>query len=400
MTLTGKPVDTLAATAMAPQITISSGYLRAAFSLMAVGGLTAVVGLFLAPERTWSNLLLNNFYLLSIGLAGGLLLSFHFLSGAGWSAGLRRVPEAMMAGLPVMALLVVTLFFGWHSLYEWSRPAGAAALPPDKAFYLSTPFVLLRMLVVLGLWVLLAARIRRVSLAQDEDASLDRHKSLVRYAAIFAVVFALSFSLASVDWLMSLDPHWFSTIFAVYIFAGVLQLGLAVTTLIVLLLHDQGPLRGIVTESHLHDLGKMIFAFSTFWAYIWVSQYLLIWYGNLPEEVTHYLRRTGPQWIFLFLMNLVVNWVLPFVALSTRAAKRSPRVLAAVCVVLLLGRWLDLYLVVMPETVSTPTFGIWEVLIPLGYVGLFCFLIARALAQAPLLPIGDPFLEESLHHHQ
>ena len=248
--------NTATATAMTAPLTVSSGYRRAAFVMMTVGGLGVAAGLWLAPQRTWSNLLLNNFYLLSIGLAGGVLLCFHFLSGAGWSASLRRVPEAMMAGLPVMAALVITLFFGRHSLYAWSRPeAVSPPLPPDKAFYLSTPFVLVRMLVVLGLWVWLASRIRRTSLAQDDDASLDRHRSLVRHAAAFAVVFALSFSLAGVDWLMSLDPHWFSTIFAVYTFAGVVEIGLAVTTLIVLLLRDRGPLRGIVTESHLRDLG-------------------------------------------------------------------------------------------------------------------------------------------------
>jgi len=392
--------NTATATAMTAPLTVSSGYRRAAFVMMTVGGLGVAAGLWLAPQRTWSNLLLNNFYLLSIGLAGGVLLCFHFLSGAGWSASLRRVPEAMMAGLPVMAALVITLFFGRHSLYAWSRPdAVSPPLPPDKAFYLSTPFVLVRMLVVLGLWVWLASRIRRTSLAQDDDASLDRHRSLVRHAAAFAVVFALSFSLASVDWLMSLDPHWFSTIFAVYTFAGVVEIGLAVTTLIVLLLRDRGPLRGIVTESHLRDLGTLLFAFSTFWAYIWLSQYLLIWYGNLPEEITYYARRTGPQWVFLFLLNLVVNWGVPFVALLSRASKRNPRVLGGVCLVLLLGHWLDLYLAIMPETVSTPTFGIWEAVIPLGYLGLFLFLIARALAAAPILPLGDPFLEESLHPH-
>jgi hypothetical protein len=246
--------------------------------------------------------------------------------------------------------------------------------------------------------VLLAGALRRASLRQDQDPSPAHHRRLVRGSALFVVVFALSFSVAGVDWLMSLDPHWYSTIYAVYLFAGVLVTGLAALTLIAILLRRLGPLAGVVGEEHLHDLGKLLFAFSTFWAYIWVSQYLLIWYGNLPEEVTHYARRTNGAWQRLFVVNLIVNWAVPFVVLLPREAKRHAGVLAGVCVLLLLGRWLDLYLLVMPETAPAPAVGPLEVLIPLGYAGLFAVLTARALARAPLLPRHDPLLEESLAH--
>jgi hypothetical protein len=370
-------------------------------ALMSAGVLAVAAGLWQAPERTWANLLLGNLYLLSIGLFGAIFLCFQFLSGAGWCAALRRVPEAMMAALPLVAAVIVAVFLGRHALHPASAAAAigeAEALSPGKAFYLAPLFVLLRMVVVLGLWVFLASRMRRESLRQDADPSLSHHQALVRHAAVFAVAFAASFPLASVDWLMSLDPRWSSTIFAVYVFAGLVQLGLAVVTLIVLVLR-RGPLRDVVGESHLHDLGKLLFAFSTFWAYIWLSQYLLVWYGNLPEEVTHYLSRTNPAWIRLFLLNLVVNWVVPFLVLLPRATKRSPVVLAGVCLLILAGRWLDLYLLIMPETLRVPAFGVWEVLIPLGYAGVFLRLTTRALAQAPLVPLGDPFLEESLHHH-
>jgi len=187
-------------------------------------------------------------------------------------------------------------------------------------------------------------------------------------------------------------------VFAVYVFAGLLVLGLALVTLIVVVLRERGPLAGVVSEEHLHDLGKLLFAFTTFWAYIWLSQYLLVWYANLPDEVTHYLHRTGPPWLGLFLVNLLVNWAVPFLVLLPRAAKRSPRVLKWICLLLLGGRWLDLYLLVMPERAARPSLGPLEVLVPLGCAGLFMFLTARALAEAPLLPVGDPYLEESLHH--
>jgi hypothetical protein len=266
--------------------------------------------------------------------------------------------------------------------------------------YLNTPFFLARQVLYFAVWIVMGTLLTRWSAEQDRTGDPALLGKLSKLSGGGLVVYGYSMTFAMIDWTMSVNPHWFSTIWGLLYLGGQGLSAMAFAIVVLIILSEAPPLNRVITEHHLHDLGKLLFAFSTFWAYIWVSQYLLIWYGNLPEEVTHYLRRTGPQWIFLFLMNLVVNWVLPFVALSTRAAKRSPRVLAAVCVALLLGRWLDLYLVVMPETVSTPTFGIWEALIPLGYVGLFCFLIARALAQAPLLPIGDPFLEESLHHHQ
>jgi hypothetical protein len=385
-----------------PRLVVLSPSLQRTAALLAGAGVAAVaVGLAHAPDRTWSNLLLNNLYLLSIALAGALLISFHHLSGAGWSAALRRVPEAMMSALPLGALLVLSVFLGRQALYPWARPEapGGEPLPPDTAAYLSPRFVLLRMVVILSAWVLLAWRMRRASLRQDHDNDLAHHRRLVRISAVFAVVFAFSFALASVDWLMSLQPHWYSTMFAVYVFAGMLLLGLTVLTLMVVLLRESGPFAGIVTESHLHDLGKLLFAFSTFWAYIWVCQYLLIWYGNLPEEVTHYLRRTDGPWLVPFLLNVVVNWVVPFLVLLPRATKRNPRVLKGVCALLLFGRWLDLYLLIMPETMKGPVLGPLEALIPIGYAGLFVLLAARALSAAPLVPLGDPYLEESLHHH-
>jgi hypothetical protein len=395
-------MNTAQAMAVAVPLVLPGRYRRLALALMAAGMVAVAAGLWQAPERTWANLLLGNVYLLSVGLFGALFLCFQFLSGAGWSAALRRVPEAMMSGLPVMAAVVLALSLGRHALYPEGAAdaiARGAPLSPGKALYLSPPLVLLRTAVVLGVWALLAWRMRRESLRQDADHSLRHHHALVRHSAVFAVVFAVSWSIASVDWLMSLAPHWSSTIFAVYVFAGLVQSGLAVTTLMVLALRRGGPLQDVVGESHLHDLGKLLLTFSTFWAYIWLSQYLLIWYGNLPEEVTHYASRTGAAWIHLFVLNLVVNWAVPFLVLLPRASKRKPAVLAGVCLLILAGRWLDLYLLIMPETFSVPAFGVWELLIPLGYAGMFLWLAARALAQAPLLPLGDPFLEESLHHH-
>jgi hypothetical protein len=237
------------------------------------------------------------------------------------------------------------------------------------------------------LWTLFAWLIRRASLEQDRDGAPADHQRLVRYSAAFMVVFAVSFSLASFDWLMSVVPHWSSTIFAVYWFAGVLSGGTAAITLVVILLAERGYLAGIADEDQRHDLGKLLFAFSTFWAYIWLSQYLLIWYGNLPEETPYYISRTSERWIAVFLLNLALNWIVPFVVLMRRDAKRSATVLKYVAMVVLAGRWVDLYVLVMPEMMAAPTLRLLDAAILCGCVGAFFLTAARALERAPLVPL-------------
>jgi hypothetical protein len=387
-------------------MTVGSGTLlpapwrAAALALAGLGGVAIATGLTASPARTWPNLLLADVYLLTIALSGALFVSMQYLSGAGWSVVLRRIAEAMMAGLPVAAALMLSLFFGRQTLYPWARDGGLAgiSISPAKAAYLSTPLVFARMAVMLAIWMLLARRLRTTSLRQDRDPEPAHHRGMIRYSAAFAVAFAATFALGSVDWLMSLDPRWSSTVFAVYVFAGLLVSGLAALTLAAVALRALGPLAHVVTPAHLHDLGKLLLAFCTFWAYIWVSQYLLIWYGNLPDEVTYYVRRTGAPWMRLFLLNVIVNWLVPFLVLLPRAAKRSGRVLAGVSAVLLVGHWLDLYLLIMPETWNHPMAGPLELIIPLGYAGLFVYLMSRALARAPLVPLHDPYLDESVNH--
>jgi hypothetical protein len=350
-----------------------------------VGVLAVGVGLAADPDRTWPNLLMNGFFAVALAIAGVVSIALQFLSGASWNAKIRRIPEALMAPLPAAGAVMLVLFFGRERLYPWSRP-GVEAAGAAKAIYFGAPLFFGRMALFIAVWTLFAWLIRRSSLQQDRDAAPIHHQRLVRYSAAFMVVFAVSFSLASFDWLMSLVPHWSSAIFAVYWFAGVLSGGTAAITLAVVLLAERGYLAGIADADQRHDLGKLLFAFSTFWAYIWLSQYLLIWYGNLPEETPYYISRTSERWIAVFLLNLALNWVVPFVVLLRRDAKRSAAVLKWISIVMLAGRWLDLYVAVMPEMIAAPNLRPLDIAILIGCVGAFFLTAARALERAPLVP--------------
>lgn len=372
------------------------GLIVAAAVLLLIAGALAAG----APARLWANLLLNGFLGISLALAGLLFIAIQRVSGAGWWVVLRRVPEAMAGMLPAAALLLAVVAFGRRSLYGWMRPE--AALDPiltAKRGYLNEPFFLARAAVILGLWVLFAHLLGRASRAQDAGDSVGEHRRMRLYSAVFLPVFALTVSIACFDWLMSLDPHWYSTIFAVYGFAGLLLGGLAAIVLAVLVLAANSDLGGLVHDSHLHDLGKLLFGFSTFWAYIWVSQYLLIWYANIPEEAVYFVERTRGAWTLPFALVLVLNWLLPFCLLLSRSAKRNPKILAGAAVAVLAGRWLDLYVHIGPPVLGEPHFGLVEVLFAAAYALVFIALFLRGFAGAPILAIRDPYLAESVAHH-
>jgi len=361
---------------------------RVAWLMVTAGAIAAVTGVATDPWHTWPHLLVNGYYLVALALGGPVFLSLHYLSRASWSANIRRVPEAMTSALPLAGLLMMSVFFGRGQLYLAGH-AGRQAASSSTALYLAAPFLFGRMALFLVIWAACARAMRRTSLRQDDDPAPIHHQRLVRGAAMFIVVFALTFSLASFDWLMSLARDWSSTIFAVYWFAGLLSGGLAAITLGVVLLLERGDFAGVVAENQLHDLGKLLFAFSTFWAYVWFSQYLLIWYGNLPEETAYYIKRTNQAWIVPFVANLLLNWAVPFLVLMPRAAKRSGVVLKWMAIAILAGRWLDVYLAVMPEMMPAPSVRWPALLVAAGYAAAFFLLATRSLAGAPLVPVHD-----------
>jgi hypothetical protein len=376
---------------------------RIAWLLVALAVVATAYGLVADPGRVWPNLLLDTFYVVSLGIAAMFFIATQRVTGARWSASLRRIPEAFTMVLPLVAVLMLVLYFGRTTLFPWSRPGAFAHEPAiaGKAQYLQTPWVFGRMVAVLLLWSGFVLFYRRLSLQQDRrpEMSLVLHQRLTRYAIGFVILFAITFTTGVFDWILSLDPQWFSTMFAVYLFAGAFVQGIAAVTLAAVTLRDRGPMSDDVSEHQLHDLGKMLFAFSTFWAYIWTCQYLLIWYGNIPEEVTHYVSRTNGPWLYLFAANVVVNWVVPFLTLISKSAKCKGAVLRRICILLLCGHWLDLYLLIMPSQCSVPRFGLIEVSMAAGFAALVYLVFLRVMRQAPLVPVNDPVLAfERLHH--
>ncbi len=367
-----------------------------AFAML--GAVALIAGAIVRPQRTWADLLLVSYLLIGLGLAGLVFVVFTYVTGSGWAVAVRRVPEAMTAVLPFGAMGLAIVFIFHPSLYPWV--AEHDQLTGFRHLWLDYRFFLIRAAIYLGTWLLFKWLIVRNSRLQDDDG--DPHRTLrnARLSAGFLVPFAITFCLASFDWIMSLAPDWYSTMFGFYNFAGMFSGGLAVLILLVIWMERLGPLRGVLNEEHLHDLGKMLFAFSTFWMYIWFSQYMLIWYAHIPEETVYFARRLHGNWQPLLILNFMLNWVVPFLALLNRSAKRSRSLLAKIAMVVVVGRCLDLYMMIMPNVAgASPVFGAWEIGAILAATALFLAVFFRSIRKVSPVPVRDPYLVESLHYH-
>ncbi len=382
-----------------PQVELSSEHTRLLRILAGLGGVTIVAGLWIAPARAWANLLLVSYYALGLALAAMVFIALQYVSGAGWSAALRRVPEAMAAVLPYGAVGIGLILLFRSSMYPWVQHLHDAT--GFRKAWLNLPFFVGRSAVYVAAWLLFTWLIVRTSRRQDHDGDLAHTRRNATFSAAFLVVFAITFWLASFDWIMSLEPRWYSTIFGIYNFAGLFSSGLAAIIVLVIVLQRLGPLDGVLSSAHLHDLGKLLFAFTTFWMYIWFSQYMLIWYANIPEEAVYYVQRIQGAWMPLFILNMVLNWAIPFLALLPAGTKKNPAILLKVAVIVLLGRWLDLYLMILPPiTGARLEISAWEIGPAMALVGIFGLVFFRAMRRANVLPVNDPYLAESLAVHE
>lgn len=374
-------------------------------SIVGIGlGIAAIAYGFLSghTERTFLNLLLMSYYFTCVCAAGVFFCAVQFVAQAGWSAALLRVPQAFAKVLPIASIILITvvaLGLFSHNLYHWNTPEGSEEFSPSKALYLTPVFFLARMVIFLGAYSIFAGLLTKTSVNEDLHGGLSSYKKSIKYSAIFLVIFGFTTPVWAFDTIMSLEADWFSTMFGWYNFAAMWVSGLSAITVTVILLRKAGYLSWL-NDSHFHDLGKFVFAFSIFWTYIWFAQFLLIYYANMPEETVYFYKRLEGFYMPLFWLNLIINFMSPLLILMSRDAKRKTNTLLAVCILLLCGHYLDFYMMVMPGTLGANAgFGIVEIGTILGFVGLFTFTMLTSLSKVPMAPKNHPFLEESLNHH-
>lgn len=375
-------------------------------TIMISGLVVTTLSFFHTPVRFWVNLLINNFYFISMALSGLFFLALQNIANSSWMRSYQRLPEAMMSFLPLSLLLMLLGYFGLHTIYEWTHMAMVLKDPVliKKVAYLNTPFFLVRLFIYFGIWIFLSKMISHLIGSWNASKYPEQVSRITKYSAISLIVFSLTFAFASYDWIMSIEPHWFSTIYSVYTFSGLFVGGIAFITLALIVLRLQGYLLDYVTNDHLHDLGKWMFGMSTFWAYIWFCQYMLIWYSNIPEETQYYILRSQGNWTWLFWSNFVICFGVPFVFLLPRESKRNPLILASVAVVILVGRWVDLYTLVAPKIYEHNAveviIGPYEIISAISYSALFVFVFLYYLSKKSLVVEADPYLEEGRHLHQ
>ena len=363
----------------------------------------------------WFSYLVGFTFLLTIGMGTLFFTMLQHAVGAYWSVVVRRIAELPMANFPLLAVmflpLLVPLLDGSGSLWPWAGhhdggDPGHTALLEHKRPFLNIPFFLLRVGIYFGVWVFLSRKFLRMSLDQDATDSPGPTVTARRWSAPSIIVFAFALSFGAFDLLMSLNPSWFSTIFGVYIFAGSFIANCAWLILCARWLQNRDLLTSQVTVEHYHDMGKFLFAFVFFWGYIGFSQFMLIWYANLPEETMWFKDRITPAWEGWSWFMVFGHFAIPFAAILSRHVKRSRIGLLVLASYALLMHWVDMYWVIMPNMNApslggpadggTNPFGLMEIVVTAGLVGLFVSALARRASKHPLLPVKDPLLGDSL----
>ena len=386
-----------------PQALVPAGHPWARLPL--AGAAFALVGLVLLAlaARAGASALLAAWlvgyvFFLTIALGCLYFVLVHTAMSGSWGVVVRRLAETGAATLPVFALLFVPVALGLSRLYPWAEASALAdPLLRWKQPYLNQGFFLIRSAVYLLVWSAVAAWFLRLSRAQDAHPDQAAAARLRRWSGPLLVPVALAHTFAAFDWMMSLDPRWYSTIFGVYSFSGSLLAGFAVLALLSVLLRRSGLVPGAVGAEHFHDLGKLLFAFTSFWAYIAFSQYFLIWYGNIPEETEWFRARLQGPWLAVSVVLAVGHFAVPFLFLLPRGTKRNPLALAAAAAWLLLMHLVDVFWLVVPSTgAGGPGFALACLAALLTVGGIFLLAFASLLRRHPLIPIGDPRLPESL----
>ena len=348
-------------------------------------------------NRPYAALYVAAFFFMMIALGVLAFYAIQYASQAGWSPVLYRVMEAITYYLLPGALIVLLIaIIGDKHIFIWMDPEVVAhdEIIQGKSSWLNKPWFIIRALIFIGGWSLYRYFSRKFSLAQDNDSGNKYFKLNFRISAAFLVFFIYTESMMSWDWIMSVDPHWFSTLFGWYLLASMLVSGITVIALITIYLKSKGHL-DVVNDSHLHDLAKFMFGFSVFWTYLWFSQFMLIWYANIPEEVTYYITRIEDYTIPFFGM-IIMNFIFPFLVLINSDYKRIPWFIVMAGIVILLGHYVDVFNMIMPATVVDRWyFGLPEISALALISGLFLLIVFYSLSKVPLLVKGNPYIKES-----
>lgn len=385
---------------MNDKLIISKKFKLFTYVLMGIGVLAFVLGFVFDAKRTWANYLLNNYYFVSLAMGAAFFGAIQYITQSGWSAAFKRIPEAMAAYLPFGAVFFIVLYFGMHSIFEWTHDEVVQHdhLLQFKSPYLNIPFFFARVVVFFAVWIVFSRILRKFSLKEDEVGGLEYFRKSELFSRIFIFVIAITFSLFAIDMLMSLDPHWYSTIFAARSFIAAFLHGSSIIALIVVILNRNGKL-DFVNRSHLHDFTRYIFMASIVWGYFYFAEFMLIWYGNIPEETAWFVHRWDGTFKILFYAVVILNWFLPFMILLPRKTSRKKRFIVPVVIILMIGQYVELYYIIWPATVHAAKFGLLEIGTFVGFAGLFAYIVAYYLSKASLVPRNHPYLEESLHHH-
>lgn len=369
-------------------------------SLLVIGVCAFFVQYIYNPQLAWASYLEGFFYALLLAMSGAFFVSVNYITKSVWHLPIRRVAEGMTAYLPWTLLFILPVFLNLDIIYEWTDHH-ASHLHGTKASYLTAEFWMVRIFFFLVIWVLYTSSFRRQSLAQDEHR---QRLSMVGMSARYLIVFGFTFTVFSVDLLMSIRPHWFSTMYGVYCFAGMYQAGLCVMILTLLYLREKDYIDGIFLDRHLFDIGTWLLAWCTFMVYIGFSQFMLIWYANLPEETPFFLDHLYGEWKYVYIIIALVKWAIPFLVLMPKPHRTNPVVLKVMCTAILLIEWLDIHWLVTPEFLSESTKHIafnghlvLSFLVGMGFLGLFGLAFFKFLNRNNVVAVGDPELLSSVN---
>lgn len=382
------------------QLNVTKKFRLITIILIAIGIVSFILGFIFDSERAWANFLLNNYYFVSLSVGAAFFGALQYITSSGWSAAFKRIPEAMAGWIPFAAIFFLILYFGMHSLYEWTHEEVVMhdRLLQHKSPYLNETFFFIRVVVFFAVWIILTKLLRHYSLKEDVEGGMRWFEKSELWSKIFIFFVAVSFSLFAIDMLMTLEPHWFSTIFAAQSFISAFLHGSSIIALIVIILHRMGKME-VLNRSHLHDFTRYIFMTSIIWGYFNFAQFMLIWYGNIPEETAWYVHRWHGAYLVLFYANIILNWLIPFLVLMPRKTSRKKMAIVPVIIVLIIGQYTELYYIIWPATVDAAKFGLLEIGTFAGYTGLFALVVATTLSKARLVPKNHPYIEESVYHH-